>query len=124
MIKDYRDVIVTRNIYESIASGYLYHKTGKECWLSSHGLPESFQKYYSRNLFHWQSIISEELLIKQHKALESSSELWRQQQQLSDREEKKVDGANNSYDFAWICHFKSKEDQDAYQSEPIHRDQY
>ena len=27
---------------------------------------------------------------------------------------------DNSYDFAWICHFKNKEDQDAYQSEPIH----
>ena len=27
---------------------------------------------------------------------------------------------DNSYDYAWICHFKSKEDQDAYQTEPIH----
>ena len=27
---------------------------------------------------------------------------------------------DNSYDFAWICHFKSKAEQDAYQSEPIH----
>lgn len=27
---------------------------------------------------------------------------------------------DNSYDFAWICHFKSAEDQDAYQVEPIH----
>ena len=27
---------------------------------------------------------------------------------------------DNSYDFAWICHFKSAADQDAYQTEPIH----
>ncbi len=27
---------------------------------------------------------------------------------------------DNSYDFAWICHFKSAADQDAYQVEPIH----
>jgi len=27
---------------------------------------------------------------------------------------------DNSYDYAWICHFKSKEEQDAYQTEPIH----
>ena len=27
---------------------------------------------------------------------------------------------DNSYDFAWICHFKNSEDQNAYQVEPIH----
>jgi len=27
---------------------------------------------------------------------------------------------DNSYDFAWICHFKSSEDQDAYQEDPMH----
>lgn len=27
---------------------------------------------------------------------------------------------DNSYDFALICHFKNKEDQDAYQVDPIH----
>ena len=27
---------------------------------------------------------------------------------------------DNSYDFALICHFKNKEDQDAYQIDPIH----
>ena len=30
------------------------------------------------------------------------------------------DVVDNSYNFAWICHFKSKEDQNAYQNEPIH----
>ncbi len=27
---------------------------------------------------------------------------------------------DNTYDFAWICHFKTAEAQDAYQKEPIH----
>jgi len=27
---------------------------------------------------------------------------------------------DNSYDFAWICHFKNTADQDTYQVEPIH----
>lgn len=30
------------------------------------------------------------------------------------------DVVDNSYDFAWVCHFKNKADQDAYQTEPIH----
>ena len=30
------------------------------------------------------------------------------------------DVVDNSYDFAWICHFKDQAAQDAYQSEPIH----
>jgi hypothetical protein len=27
---------------------------------------------------------------------------------------------DNSYAYAWVCHFKSKEDHDAYQVHPIH----
>jgi len=34
---DYRDVIISRNIYHSLVSGYLYHKTGRECWLDADG---------------------------------------------------------------------------------------
>ncbi|GKY98205.1 hypothetical protein MPSEU_000778200 [Mayamaea pseudoterrestris] len=34
---DYRDVVLVRNFYDSIASGYLYHKQGKECWLDHVG---------------------------------------------------------------------------------------
>jgi hypothetical protein len=30
------------------------------------------------------------------------------------------DIVDNSYSYAWICHFKNKADQDAYQEEPIH----
>lgn len=35
--RDYRTVFVTRNFYDTIISGYLYHKSGRECWLSSAG---------------------------------------------------------------------------------------
>jgi len=34
---DYREVILFRNIYESLISGYLYHSTGRECWLDAQG---------------------------------------------------------------------------------------
>ena len=27
---------------------------------------------------------------------------------------------DNSYDYAWICHFKSAEDEKLYQDDPIH----
>ena len=30
------------------------------------------------------------------------------------------DVVDNSYDYAWIAHFKNAEDQDAYQVDPIH----
>lgn len=34
---DFRAVIITRNMVDSIISGYLYHKAGRECWLDSVG---------------------------------------------------------------------------------------
>jgi hypothetical protein len=34
---DYRHVVVTRNWYDALISGYLYHKSGKECWLDWFG---------------------------------------------------------------------------------------
>lgn len=36
---DYRHAVITRNWYESIVSGYLYHKSGRECWLDWFGNP-------------------------------------------------------------------------------------
>lgn len=36
---DTRQVLVTRNWYESFVSGYLYHKMGRECWLDQSGKP-------------------------------------------------------------------------------------
>jgi hypothetical protein len=34
---DYRHVVITRPWYDSIVSGYLYHRSGKECWLDAYG---------------------------------------------------------------------------------------
>jgi hypothetical protein len=36
---DYRDVLVVRNVYDALVSGYLYHKSGRECWLDPFGKP-------------------------------------------------------------------------------------
>lgn len=43
---DYRDVIFVRNIYDSLVSGYLYHRTGRECHLDPKGrpTPPAYQK--------------------------------------------------------------------------------
>jgi hypothetical protein len=38
-VVDYRHVVVVRNFYEALVSGYLYHKSGRECWLSPFGKP-------------------------------------------------------------------------------------
>ena len=37
--RDYRDVMVIRNFYDALVSGYLYHKSGRECWLDTEGQP-------------------------------------------------------------------------------------
>jgi hypothetical protein len=37
--QDYRDVIVTRNWYDAILSGYFYHKDGRECHKNLFGAP-------------------------------------------------------------------------------------
>lgn len=34
---DYRHVLVTRNWFDAIVSGYLYHKAGYECWMNARG---------------------------------------------------------------------------------------
>ena len=36
-VVDYRYVVVTRNLYDTLISGYLYHKTGHECWKNENG---------------------------------------------------------------------------------------
>ena len=33
-------VMFVRNIVESVVSGYLYHKSGRECWLDGFGVPK------------------------------------------------------------------------------------
>ena len=34
-------VIMARNVYDSVVSGYLYHKSGRECWLNEYGEPNN-----------------------------------------------------------------------------------
>jgi len=36
---DYREVFIIRNWFDAIVSGYLYHKSGRECWLDDYGNP-------------------------------------------------------------------------------------
>jgi hypothetical protein len=36
---DYRHVVMVRNYVEAFVSGYLYHKSGRECWLDPEGAP-------------------------------------------------------------------------------------
>lgn len=52
---DYRHVMMTRHIPSAIVSGYLYHKSGRECWLTFNGgsrgsLPEK--------TFRWENLIT------------------------------------------------------------------
>lgn len=35
--QDYRHVAFVRNLYSALVSGYLYHKSGRECWLDHLG---------------------------------------------------------------------------------------
>lgn len=37
MGEDYKMVVVTRNWYDALISGYLYHRAGRECWTDSWG---------------------------------------------------------------------------------------
>jgi len=43
--KDYRDVFIFRNIYDAIVSGYVYHKSGRECWLKDNGKKNKFDVF-------------------------------------------------------------------------------
>ena len=47
--QDYRHVVLTRPLHDAIISGYLYHKTGRECWLDQNGRPRHVNK-----TFEWQ----------------------------------------------------------------------
>lgn len=55
--KDYRHVVVVRPIYDSIISGYFYHKTGRECWLDQNGRLRAKNK-----TFDWESKLAYPLL--------------------------------------------------------------
>ncbi|GKY99790.1 hypothetical protein MPSEU_000932800 [Mayamaea pseudoterrestris] len=36
---DHRDVVVVRDVYDALVSGYLYHQSGRECSLDAFGVP-------------------------------------------------------------------------------------
>ena len=38
---DYRDLVIVRDLFSTIVSGYLYHKKGHECWLDAFGRPSN-----------------------------------------------------------------------------------
>jgi len=48
-IQDYRDIFLFRNIYDALISGYIYHKSGRECWLTGNGKARHSDKF----LPHW-----------------------------------------------------------------------
>jgi len=41
---DYRRIVTTRNWYDALVSGYLYHRSGRECWLTTDGKPRPNHK--------------------------------------------------------------------------------
>jgi len=41
-IHDYRHIFVVRDFFDSIVSGYLYHRSGRECWLDPDGKPWAY----------------------------------------------------------------------------------
>jgi len=54
---DFREGIVFANLYSSLVSGYLYHRSGRECWLDSDGRPghvprEPFEVDWDSHLVH------------------------------------------------------------------------
>ena len=73
---DFRNVLMMRNIYDALASGYLYHLTGRECWLDTMGNPYTTTPL--RRILDWQRFTSlrEEgvSLIRHNKTTDSDSQ--------------------------------------------------
>lgn len=46
--KDFRVVLLLRNVYKALISGYLYHKSGMECWLNTMGKPKNPDKGFKQ----------------------------------------------------------------------------
>ncbi|GKY91400.1 hypothetical protein MPSEU_000112300 [Mayamaea pseudoterrestris] len=47
LAQDYRHVVLTRPLRDAILSGYLYHKTGRECWLDQNGAARQVNKTFA-----------------------------------------------------------------------------
>jgi hypothetical protein len=55
---DFRMIFITRNMYDALTSGYLYHKSGRECWLGSTGQPKNISRTQPVNRKNWQNILA------------------------------------------------------------------
>ncbi|GKZ00931.1 hypothetical protein MPSEU_001044600 [Mayamaea pseudoterrestris] len=49
---DYRDVVLVRDLYSAVISGYLYHISGRECWLDMYGRPTNFTFRWIDHFWH------------------------------------------------------------------------
>lgn len=50
---DYRHVVIIRDIFDAIVSGFLYHQTGHECWISFNGYSVSPSRQKNFNWEHY-----------------------------------------------------------------------
>ena len=60
---DYRHAVVTRNWYDSIVSGYHFHKSGRDCWLDPGGNPGHQGWLFNNTRENWE----QRLLNKTHR---------------------------------------------------------
>jgi hypothetical protein len=54
-IKDFRMVFITRNMYDALVSGYLYHKSGRECWLGPTGKRGGISHDRAEHRLNWEN---------------------------------------------------------------------
>jgi hypothetical protein len=52
---DFWMILITRNMYHALISGYLYHKTGCECWLGANGQPASISHVRAEHSLNWEN---------------------------------------------------------------------
>ena len=54
-----RTVVVIRDLFDATVSGFLYHKTGHECWLDEDGIPNADTSHPNDWLLHldWQKYV-------------------------------------------------------------------
>lgn len=58
---NYRHIVVTRNFYDTLVSGYLYHKAHRECDLTQNGQPNYHGWLLNNSKEHWEVRINETL---------------------------------------------------------------
>jgi hypothetical protein len=58
---DYRHVVMVRNFTEAFVSGYLYHKSGRECWLDPEGIRPANGGTTRERLRGWEAAVASHL---------------------------------------------------------------